>query len=346
MIGVALVSASAVFASSLRATITDVLDNAITADYIVTDPNFFGLSPAVAEGLDALPELDAVTPVRQASAQVDGASKSIGAINPDAFDKLVDPDLQKGAIAGLGLNEVLIHTDPANDLDKQVGDTVNVLWQSGGVGTLTVAGVYGNATFGNWLISLDTLDAVSDAPARDLFIIAKLADGVTAAEGDAAVANATAEFPQADVQTNAEFRKSQEDQINQLLLTITILLLMSIIIAVLGIAITLALGVFERTREIGLLRAVGMNRRQLRRSVRWEAVIVSSFGAVVGIVLGTFLGVIASLAVPNDVISKLAFNPAIIVVVMVFAVLAGLAASLYPSFKASNMDVLEAIATE
>jgi putative ABC transport system permease protein len=346
MIGVALVSASAVFASSLRATITDVLDNAITADYIVTDPNFFGLSPAVAEGLDALPELDAVTPVRQASAQVDGESKSIGAINPDAFDKLVDPDLQKGAIAGLGLNEVLIHTDPANDLDKQVGDTVNVLWQSGGVGTLTIAGVYGNATFGNWLISLDTLDAVSDAPARDLFIIAKLADGVTAAEGDAAVANATAEFPQADVQTNAEFRKSQEDQINQLLLTITILLLMSIIIAVLGIAITLALGVFERTREIGLLRAVGMNRRQLRRSVRWEAVIVSSFGAVVGIVLGTFLGVIASLAVPNDVISKLAFNPAIIVVVMVFAVLAGLAASLYPSFKASNMDVLEAIATE
>jgi putative ABC transport system permease protein len=346
MIGVALVSASAVFASSLRATITDVLDNAITADYIVTDPNFFGLSPTVAEGLDTLEELDAVTPVRQASAQVDGETISIGAINPDAFDKLVDPDLQKGAIAGLGLNEVLIHTDPANDLDKQVGDTIDVLWQSGSAGTLTVAGVYGNATFGNWLISLDTLNAVSDAPARDLFIIAKLADGVTAAEGNAAVAAATAEFPQADVQTNAEFRKSQEDQINQLLLTITILLLMSIIIAVLGIAITLALGVFERTREIGLLRAVGMNRRQLRRSVRWEAVIVSSFGAMVGIVLGTFLGVIAALAVPDDIISKLAFNPVIIVVVMVFAVLAGLAASLYPSFKASNMDVLEAIATE
>jgi len=346
MIGVALVSASAVFASSLRATITDILDNAITADYIVTDPNFFGLSPAVAEGLDALPELDAVTPVRQASGQVDGNSKNIGAINPDAFDKLVDPDLQDGAIAGLGLNEVLIHSDPASDLDKQVGDTIEILWQSGAQGTLTVAGVYGDATFGNWLVSIDTLDAVSDAPARDLFIIAKLANGVTAAAGDAAVATATAEFPQADVQTNAEFRKSQEDQINQLLLTITILLLMSIIIAVLGIAITLALGVFERTREIGLLRAVGMNRRQLRRSVRWEAVIVSSFGAVVGIVLGTFLGVIASLAVPDDVISKLAFNPAIILVVMVFAVVAGLAASLYPSFKASNMDVLEAIATE
>ena len=119
-----------------------------------------------------------------------------------------------------------------------------------------------------------------------------------------------------------------------------------VVSAVLGIAITLALGVFERTREIGLLRAVGMNRRQLRRSVRWEAVIVSTFGAFVGIVLGTFLGVVASLAVPDDVISKLAFNPAIIVVVLVFAILAGLFAALYPSFKASNMDVLEAIATE
>ena len=194
----------------------------------------------------------------------------------------------------------------------------------------------------------DMLAAKGDKEIGDRFnkIIAKLAEGVSPEEGDLAVAAATAEFPQADVQTNAEFRQSQEDQINQLLIIITVLLLLSIIIAVLGIAITLALGVFERTREIGLLRAVGMNRRQLRRSVRWEAVIVSTFGAFVGIVLGTFLGVIASLAVPDDVISKLAFNPLIIIVVLVFAILAGLVAALYPSFKASNMDVLEAIATE
>jgi putative ABC transport system permease protein len=346
MIGVALVSAAAVFASSLRATFTDILDNAITADYIVTDPNFFGLSPAVAESLAALPELEAVTPVRGIGAQVNGGTKGFGAINPEAFEVLVNPDLQAGNIAGLRPNEVLIHTDPAGDLNKGVGDTIEVLWQNGIEGTLTVAGVYGDATFGNWLISLDTLELVSDAPARDFFIIGKLADGVSAEAGDLAVAAATADFPQADVQTNAEFRKSQEDQINQLLLTITILLMLSIVIAILGIAITLALGVFERTREIGLLRAVGMNRRQLRRSVRWEAVIVSTFGALVGIVLGTFLGIIASLAVPDDIVSKLAFSPMIIIVVLVFAVLAGLVAALYPSFKASNMDVLKAIATD
>lgn len=346
MIGVALVSAAAVFASSLRATFTDTLENAITADYIVTDSNFFGLSPAVAEGLAQLPELEAVTPVRGIDGQVEGSSKSFGAINPDAFELLVNPDLQSGAIAGLGTDELLLHTDPASDLGVEVGDSIDVLFQNEAERTLTVAGIYDDATFGNWLISLDALESISDAPARDFFIIGKLADGVSAEAGDAAVAAATEEFPQANVQTNAEFRQSQEDQINQLLLVITILLMLSIIIAVLGIAITLALGVFERTREIGLLRAVGMNRRQLRRSVRWEAVIVSTFGALVGVVLGTFLGVVASLAVPDDIVSKLAFSPAIVFMVLVFAVLAGLVAALYPSVKASNMDILEAIATE
>jgi len=108
----------------------------------------------------------------------------------------------------------------------------------------------------------------------------------------------------------------------------------------------LALGVFERTREIGLLRAVGMNKRQTRRSVRWEAVIVSVFGAVVGVALGTFLGLILSIAVPDDVIDQIRFDPSTTVIILIGAVIVGLVAALYPSYKASNMDVLEAIATE
>ena len=124
------------------------------------------------------------------------------------------------------------------------------------------------------------------------------------------------------------------------------LLAFAIVIAVLGISITLALGVFERTREIGLLRAVGMNKRQTRRSIRWEAIIVSTFGALIGIVLGTFLGVVLSLAVPDDIVSKLAFNPGIIIAILIGAVIAGFLAALYPSYKASNMNVLDAISTE
>ncbi len=346
MIGVALVSSTAVFASSLRASLVDTLENAISADYIVTDESFQGLSPVVSETLAAVPELDAVTPIRGITGQVDGETKNFGAVDPVAFDKLVDPDLIDGTIAELGPNELLLQQDPANDLGATVGSTVDVTFQNGVQETLTVAGIYGDATFGNWLIGLDTLAEVSDAPARDFFVIAKLADGVDPATGDAAVEAAMEQFPQANVQTNAEFLDAQEAQINQLLLIITLLLAFAILIAILGISITLALGVFERTREIGLLRAVGMNKRQTRRSVRWEAVIVSTFGATVGIVVGTFLGVVLSLAVPNDVISKLAFNPTIIVVILVGAVIAGLFAALYPSYKASNMNVLEAIATE
>jgi putative ABC transport system permease protein len=179
-----------------------------------------------------------------------------------------------------------------------------------------------------------------------VFGFAKLADGVTPEVGDEAVRQAMEAFPQAKAQSNAEFIQEQEDQINQVLLVITMLLAFAILIAILGISITLALGVFERTREIGLLRAVGMNKRQTRRSVRWEAVIVSMFGALVGIVVGTFLGIVLSLAVPDDVISTLSFNPTIIVMILIGAVIAGLFAALYPSYKASNMNVLEAIATE
>ena len=346
MIGVALVSSTAVFASSLRSSLVDTLESAISADYIVTDTGFQGLSPVVSETLADVPEVEAATPIRGISGQVDGGTKNFGAVDAVAFEKLVDPDLQEGTVAELGLNELLLHVDPAGDLDASVGSTVEVTFQNGIEQTLTVAGIYGDATFGNWLIGLDTLAEVSDAPARDFFVIAKLADGVDAVTGNAAVAAAMEPFPQANVQTNAEFLESQEAQINQLLLIITMLLAFAILIAILGISITLALGVFERTREIGLLRAVGMNRRQTRRSVRWEAVIVSIFGALVGIVVGTFLGVILSLAVPDDVISKLAFNPSIIVAILVGAVIAGLVAALYPSYKASNMNVLEAIATE
>jgi putative ABC transport system permease protein len=346
MIGVALVSSTAVFASSLRASLVETLESAISADYIVTDAGFQGLSPAVSEALAEIPELDAVTPIRGISGQVDGSTKNFGAVSPVAFEKLVDPDLIEGTVAELGTNELLLHRDPASDLGATIGSTVDVTFQNGVEQTLTVAGIYGEATFGNWLISLDTLGQISDAPARDFFVIAKLADGVDPATGDAAVQAAMDPFPQANVQTNAEFLDSQEAQINQLLVIITLLLAFAIVIAILGISITLALGVFERTREIGLLRAVGMNRRQTRRSVRWEAVIVSIFGALVGIVVGTLLGVILSLAVPDDVISTLAFNPAILVAILVGAVIAGLVAALYPSYKASNMNVLEAIATE
>ena len=349
MIGVALVSAAAVFASSLRATFTDILEDAVQADYIVTDESFQGLPQTVAETLAEVPELSAVTPVRLAEAEIEGDQRDVGAADPLAVEQLLNLDVVEGGYQGVADGGALVSEDTADDLGLTVGDTVAMTFQNGAELEVPVAGIFADTSLGlgSWLVSLDTLEQVTDpSTSRDFFIVAKLADGVTPEQGDAAVDAAMAQFPQAKVQSNADFREEQTGQIDQLLIIITVLLAFAIAIAVLGISITLALGVFERTREIGLMRAVGMTRRQTRRSVRWEAVIVSTFGAIVGIVVGTLIGVALSLAVPDDVIDRIAFDVRTIIIILVGAVVAGLIAALYPSRKASRMNVLQAIATE
>jgi putative ABC transport system permease protein len=347
MIGIALVSAASVFASSLRDTFSRTLDRAITADYIVTDESFQGLPPLVEENMAALDELQAVSPFRFIFATVEDDDKQFSAVDPVAFPQLADLDVTAGDFEGLGDDGLMVHKDPAKDHDLTVGDTVEATFQNGVERTLTVSGIFDDGSLGaNWYISLATLEAVSDLPPRDQFVLAKLADGVDPDVARPEIQAALVDFPQADLQSNAEFREQQEDQINQLLALITGLLSMAMVIAIVGIAITLALSVFERTREIGLLRAVGMTRRQLRRTVRWEAVIVSVFGAVVGIVVGLALGVALSLAVPESIINGITVPYSTIIAVLVGAILAGVLAAWYPARKASKMDVLQAIATE
>ena len=138
---------------------------------------------------------------------------------------------------------------------------------------------------------------------------------------------------------------SQQAQVDQILAVINALLMLAVIIAVLGIGNTLALSVFERTRELGLLRAVGMSRRQTRRMVRWEAAIVSLFGAVMGVVVGTAFGLAATASMPDSVISTVTFPIATLVTLLVVAVIAGLLAAILPARRAARLDVLDAIAT-
>ena len=351
MIGVALVSAAAVFASSLRETLSATLERAVTADYIVTPAGVGGPSdgfpPLVIESLSALPEISGATPFRSIPASVQGDPKAVVAIDPIGASELVNFDNVRGDFSDLTVSSLAVHDEAAESAGIAFGDTVDVQFRSGETRQLTVDFIFSDNSFGlNWFVGLDLYEEVSTDIPTDQFALAALADGVDPETGDEAVRELFEEFPQATVQSNAEFLQEQEDQINQLLFLIAILLLFAIVIAVIGISITLALGVFERTREIGLLRAVGMSRKQVRRAVRWEAVIVSVFGALIGVVLGTFLGVVLSSAVPDNVVSDLAFSPGIIVLILIGAVIAGLAAAFYPMIKASNMNVLEAISTE
>lgn len=349
MIGVAMISAAAVFAASLRDTVGRLLDNAIKADYIVYDPSSFQpLPPEVAARMEALPELSAVSPFRDIRGDVGpDDTVTLTAINPETFPELVEVGVTEGSFEQLQSDGVMVFADAADDRGLAVGDDVDVLWQNGVESTLVVAGLFDdNSLDASWYISIDTVESVSTQTPNDQFVLAKVAEGLTVEEVTPIVDAAIADFPQANTQTDSEFQEEQEGQINQILALITILLLVAIAFSFLGIAITLALSVYERTREIGLLRAVGMTRRQLLGAIDLEAIIVTLFGVTVGLVLGTLFGVALSSAVPESVINGITISWSTMVVVVIFAVIAAAIAALYPAFKASRMDVLDAIATE
>lgn len=348
MIGVALVSAAAVFAASLRTSFANTLERSVQADFIITDPSFQGMPPQVGDALRNVPELSAVTPVRFLDMQVDGSTKAVGAADPVALASLINIDLRDGVeMEALADGGLFVSSDAADDLSLAVGDTLDVSYRNGSDATLTVDGIYEeNTIVGNYLVNLNTAAQGNQEPVRDLFVVGRKSDDVTPDRARQAIESALAAYPQVDVQSNAEFRESQSAQIDQLLTIITTLLGFAIAIAILGISITLGLSVLERTREIGLLRAVGMNRRGLKATIRWEAIIVSLFGAVIGILLGTAIGVVLSIAVPNEVISTIAVAPTTIGIILIGAVIAGVLAAWSPARRAAKLDVLKAIATE
>jgi putative ABC transport system permease protein len=344
MIGLALVSTIAVVAASVQTTLRKALGTSITADFYVTNnQGFQGLPSAFADELAALPELSAVSPFRTTNARVDGESKSIGAVDP-SMGELVNIDIQSGDFGSIADGAVLLHKDPARDLGVSVGDTVEMTWQNGKVSTLTVGAIYADSQFaGNWVVSLDTLTAVSSAPPLDFFIGAKIAEGVDTDAARTAVERVAEKFPSAEVQDRVEFQQSQEDELDQLLFIVYSLLVFAIAIAVLGIANTMALSVFERTHEFGLLRAVGMTRRQLKRSVQWEAIIVSVFGAALGVVVGVPLGIAVSVALPETVVKTVQIPFGTIVTILVASIIVGIIAAIGPARRAAKLDILDAI---
>ena len=346
MVGLALVSTVSVVAESVKKSFTDQLSTSVTADFFVSSSGFQGLPPAFAEALAEVPELTAVSPFRATNAQVNGSTKQIGAVRGEAFGKLVDIDLREGTIESIIDGAILLHSDPARDLAVGLGDTVEVTWQNGTQSSLTVGGIYEDSSIaGNWLVSLETLSAVSKAPPTDFFIGAKIAEGVSVEDARAAVEAVAVDYPSAEVQNQAEFQQAQEDQINQLLSIVYGLLIFAIFIAVLGIANTMALSVFERTREFGLLRAVGMSRKALKRSIRWEAIIVSVFGATLGIVVGVPLGLSVAWALPDSFITSTQIPIGTIVNILIASIIVGVLAAIFPARRASKLDVLESIAT-
>jgi putative ABC transport system permease protein len=349
MIGVTLITGAAVFTSSLRDTFGRILEDSTSFDYIVLDSESFQpLTGEIATRLADLPELSAVTPFRNLRGNIGESTATFTAVEPAALPEVADLDVVDGGFSGVTATDgIMVYSDAADEQGVGVGDPVDIIWQNGQESTLTVAGIFDDNSLGaNWFISIELLESISTQTPVDQFVVAKRADGVDAATARSAISSAIADFPQATVQSNNEFVEEQKAQIDTLLFLVTMLLAVAIAFSFLGIAITLALSVFERTREIGLLRAVGMSRRMLRRSVRGEAVIVTLFGVVIGIALGLLFGLAFSYAVPNNVINGITIPYGTLIFVLVGAMLFAVVAAAYPARKASRMNVLEAIATE
>ncbi|MBK9180377.1 MAG: FtsX-like permease family protein [Acidimicrobiales bacterium] len=347
MIGVGLVGFITIFAASAQASIGRAIDEQFRADYVVAARGFGGgFSPELAQEIAALPDTAASTGVRFNAFQVDGDTKFLSAADTEVADALFDFGVIAGSLQDLPVNSIAVYQDVAERNDWQVGDTIAANFALTGEVPLTIGAIFeNNEAAGNYAIGLDTYDA-NFQDRLDFQVYVKTAPGTDQDAFRAQLDGILAEYPTAELQDATEFKEAQAAQISQLLNLIYALLGLAVIIALIGIANTLALSIFERTRELGLLRAIGMTRSQLRATVRWESVIIALIGTALGLVIGAFLGWAIVTALSDQGFTELVLPPGQLLVVVLVAALAGVVAALGPTRRASKLDVLEAIASE
>jgi putative ABC transport system permease protein len=348
MIGVGLVAFISIFAASAKASFGTVIDRAFTGDFVITSPAGFasgGLDPRLAASLNELPEVDAAGAIRAGVAEIDGSATQLLAASDEAFD-VVDVDPLEGSPADLGADTIAVFEDVAKDKDLSIGDRVPVVFKDTGGQELTVAMIYGESQpAGDWLLGTETYEANVDDQ-YDFQVFVRKADGVDAATARAAIEEVADGYPGAKVLDQAGYEGDQTMFIDQLLGLIYAMLLLAIFIALLGIANTLALSIIERTRELGMMRAVGMTRTQLRSMIRWESVIIAIQGTLLGIVVGVLFGWALVTALSDEGIETFRLPVTTLVVIVVLAALAGVLAAVWPARRAAKLDVLRAVVTE
>ncbi len=342
MIGVALVVFVSIFAASIRASVADTVDSAFPADLALTSSNLtVGLSAAALEELRSTPEIETISAVSAGHFEIAAIERNVAGVDPDTIGAVYDAG---PSIAWHDLGDgMLVHADVLDEQGWEVGDVVDVRYHSGESIPTEIAGTISDQTFAGFIVSAETFRRhIGDDQIQIAF--AALTDGVALDEGVTAATGALSAFPNIDVNTKSDQIAQAEASVDQLVALFSGLLSLALLIALFGIANTLALSIVERTREIGLLRAVGMARRQVRTMIRWEAVTTALFGAVMGVGIGTAIGfgVVSSLA--DDGLGSLSIPGGQLAAWLVVSAIAGVAASILPARKAARMNVLAAIA--
>lgn len=352
MIGVALIAFFSVFASSTKASIEETVRDAFPADLTIqstnqNDPELPApFSPALTAQIRALPELEVVSAMQFGRIEVEGSSELVGAVDPVTINQVFSLEPVGQTLTNLTRNNsVMVASTLLEDRGWSIGQQIDIRYSATGLVATTIAGAFEGTQFGDYFISNDTY-AANFTNAGDGLVFARAAPGVTVAAAQASVERVTDTFGNVKVQTKSELIEDAEDQIDAALRLFTGLLAFAVLIAVLGITNTLALSIYERTREIGLLRAVGMRRRQVRRMIRWEAVLIALFGALLGVILGIFLGWAVTRALVDEGLGAFSIPYTQVIAAFVLAGFGGVIAAIWPARKAARLNILEAISYE
>ena len=343
MVGLALVSAMAVFGASYSESATSSVDQAISADLLISVNGSGQLSDSVPAAAAAVPGVTATNTVYRDQFEFKSTLTTLTGVTTRNLADTVILRMESGSAAALAQGELLVDSTTATKDHLAVGDTAPIRFAYTGPTTIRIGGIYqSNALIGSYLVSAPYFLAHfrQESPGAVL-VSTNGSPGV-----DAAVARALAPFPTVQVQTRAQFQQSEISQVNQLLGLVYALLALAVLIALIGIVNTLMLSVLERTREIGLLRAVGMRRSQVRAMIRSEAVILATFGAVIGIVIGTLMGLALVSSLRQQGITETSVPWVRLVEFLILAAILGLVAASWPARRAARLDVLAAIAAE
>jgi putative ABC transport system permease protein len=304
--------------------------------------------PLLAEELATAPEVGAISPIRAGSGQVDGASATLVGVDPASWEALATTVFEQGTVEDLAApGTVAVDAELARERGYAIGDVFPAVFPDSGSTELRVGAVFepDQLLAEGWLVSLETFQE-HFARSTDAQVLVAGAEGIDPEVVLAAVERVAAAYPAVLVQDQTQFRESAAGQVDQLLGLVTALLGMALLIAILGIMNTLALSIHERTHEIGLLRAVGMTRRQVRGMVRWEAVTVALLGAFVGLLLGVVLGWALVRAMAEQGLTSFVLPVGQLAGAVALAALAGVLAAILPARGAAKLDVLRAVTVE
>jgi putative ABC transport system permease protein len=346
MIGLGIVSLFLVFNASLRQSIDDSVDDRFSGDFVIDSGTGFmggGLPGDVAREVNQLPEVDAATGVRFGFAEIDGSASGIGGLDPDTGFDLFDVGVVDGDVSGLDENGIGVFVDKAEDEGWQVGDELDVKFAETGVQKFTIAALLDTRDLtGTYVMGPDAFEA-NIPTAGDSQIWIRLADGVTVAQGRDAIEPVLSEFPTAELQDLNEFKSATKAQFDPFLILVNVLLALTILIAMIGIVNTLILSVVERTREIGLTRAVGASRAQIRSTIRWEALLIAGFGLVAALGVGIFFGWVFVNALKDEGFTSFVIPFQHLLIVTIVTAVLTLFAAVFPAAWAGRRPILSAI---